>query len=927
VCPAAEPEYPGASTGPAAVAPGSATATIQPSEITLPVLKKVVEAKYPPAALREGIEAKVTMEIIINERGLVEQATVVAVEPALPAGFGFAEAATAAVRQFEFEPARARGQPLAVSGQYTYAFELAPLQPVLVFEGKLQEKSTGHPVPGAKVMVTRGENNFESLTNRKGLFIFSDLGEPGEWIISVEAQGYYPIHTTEFIRESEKLKVIYNLEPMSENPYDVLVEEEWNLHRTSGDRVSSVRSMGVGGRPGFNRGGGGRMVGPGPGNVRPSQPSGGFPGGFPGGPPPGGFPGGGPPGGFPGGGPPGGFPGGEPPSGSIPSGSFPSVSTPSGSTPVINGGTGSETGGGNVSSFVSSLANTGGIVIHGSEPGNSRMQIEGIDIPLVDHYGDLRPVLSPALINYIDFYTTDYSVEYGRALAGVMEIKSKPVRPGSPSGYLDLNAADSSLYVETPITTKGAAALGGRYGYLDRLLDAVVSDDTIIKTSTVPRYYDAQFTANYSPAPSHLIETMLLYSYDQQEKIFKNPGDTSAASTSKQPSITFSRGMVSHSWAPREWVENEFKFSFGSDRQEQSTYTTSLKQDQLRDLLRFRLGKRLRILLGFDLLAQKFDAQLNSAQITPTQTTSAKIHKTSYPRAGFTEVGWRPFRSLIITPGIRVDYFGRIDRVTVDPRLTVHQAWGRWFMLKGGIGLYHQEPAFSQTDKTIGNPQLPAEASVHYSAGLEIRPRPSIAIDLTPFYQTFNHLVNSTTSAQGNFIGNGKGRNYGAEIFASYGPLHNFFFWTGYTYSRAELLDPTTLKYAISSYDQTHTVAIMSSYQFPQNWKAELRWRFVSGYPTTAILYGIFDSDNNQYDSVSSDTNASRLPAFHQLDFRVDKRFNFKSWGLDAYLDLQNVYNRDNYAGTYSYNVDYSEKKFLTALPFLPLLGVKAEFK
>jgi hypothetical protein len=32
-----------------------------------------------------------------------------------------------------------------------------------------------------------------------------------------------------------------------------------------------------------------------------------------------------------------------------------------------------------------------------------------------------------------------------------------------------------------------------------------------------------------------------------------------------------------------------------------------------------------------------------------------------------------------------------------------------------------------------------------------------------------------------------------------------------------------------------------------------------------------------------------RLDAFNQLDIRVDKKWNFKKFSLDAYIDIQNV--------------------------------------
>ena len=40
-----------------------------------------------------------------------------------------------------------------------------------------------------------------------------------------------------------------------------------------------------------------------------------------------------------------------------------------------------------------------------------------------------------------------------------------------------------------------------------------------------------------------------------------------------------------------------------------------------------------------------------------------------------------------------------------------------------------------------------------------------------------------------------------------------------------------------------------------------------------------------------NELNAYGLKPFHQLDWRVDKKFFFNKWSLDIYFDMQNSYN------------------------------------
>jgi len=68
--------------------------------------------------------------------------------------------------------------------------------------------------------------------------------------------------------------------------------------------------------------------------------------------------------------------------------------------------------------------------------------------------------------------------------------------------------------------------------------------------------------------------------------------------------------------------------------------------------------------------------------------------------------------------------------------------------------------------------------------------------------------------------------------------------------------------------------------------------------------------------------NSLRLPAFAQLDVRIDKVWVFDNWSLDLYLDVQNVTSTRSVEGT-SYSYNYAQKAQFEGLPIVPILGVK----
>jgi hypothetical protein len=119
---------------------------------------------------------------------------------------------------------------------------------------------------------------------------------------------------------------------------------------------------------------------------------------------------------------------------------------------------------------------------------------------------------------------------------------------------------------------------------------------------------------------------------------------------------------------------------------------------------------------------------------------------------------------------------------------------------------------------------------------------------------------------------------------------------------------------------------VLGSYKLGRGWEFGARFRLVSGNLYTPNSYGFYDeSVGAQLSTVAYPSYGARLPTFDQLDLRVDKTWQFRTWKLGAYIDAQNVYNRQNVEGT-SYNFNYTRLSYVDGLPFLPSFGLRAEF-
>jgi hypothetical protein len=101
--------------------------------------------------------------------------------------------------------------------------------------------------------------------------------------------------------------------------------------------------------------------------------------------------------------------------------------------------------------------------------------------------------------------------------------------------------------------------------------------------------------------------------------------------------------------------------------------------------------------------------------------------------------------------------------------------------------------------------------------------------------------------------------------------------------------------------------------------------RFTSGFPETPVVGATYDADTDGYRPTRGRARTERLPAFFQVDLRIDKRWTFDTWRLDGTLDLLNATDRAN-SEQIRYNYDYSERAPVPGVPILPSLGVKGEF-
>lgn len=590
------------------------------------------------------------------------------------------------------------------------------------------------------------------------------------------------------------------------------------------------------------------------------------------------------------------------------------------------------------------------LIVRGSDPGDTSVFLDGVEIPILYHFGGITSVISSDVIEWADFYPGNFGSRFGRATGGVEEIRTREPRSAF-HGLAQVDIYDGRAQVEGPLAG-GTLMASVRRSWVDVVLRNVlprVNPDAADQLRIAPRYYDYQ--AKYSrPLAGGTLSVSAFGTDDKLE--FVQSGDQAG-----RPN--FFLGTLFHRGAAR-WrkslgpVQNDLVVSGGRDsfdvlQGSNFGVLTEVWSLALRDTARWRLGDKLTVEGGIDTVLRRFSYSLYLARQDEPGAVGSSGAGTSDTLVGkkatgawlspgaWIEAEWQPAPKYRVVGGLRFDHDSRLKRARawLDPRVTAFWEPRQGTLLSAAAGLFGKAPDPSQLNAVFGNEGLVPSRAAHFSLGARQALPWKSTVELTGFYKSMWHLPTATlaTDAAGNPLhlsSNGRGQAYGLEFFLKKNLSQGLFGWLSYTWSRSERRDdPTEPSYPdwhLFQFDQTHALVLALSYRLPGEWIVGTRVRAISGNPYTPFVAHVLDADTGRYQCIASrDVYSRRLSPFFQADARVDRRWVFKSWMLSGYVDVQNVTNRSN-AEFRVPSYDCTEQVEIPGLPLFPSVGLRAEW-
>nr|NQU90653.1 TonB-dependent receptor [Bacteroidota bacterium] len=579
------------------------------------------------------------------------------------------------------------------------------------------------------------------------------------------------------------------------------------------------------------------------------------------------------------------------------------------------------------------------VIVRGGGPSENSFYLDGIEIPIINHFstqgasGGPVGIINVDFIREVNFYSGAFPADKGNALSSVIDFRMIEPNKDKWNFRATLGATDLGFTANGPVSANSGLIFSVRRSYLQFLFD-------VIGLPFLPTYNDLQFKYKWNIDKKNQLTLIGLGAIDNNKLNtgIKNPDEEQQyilgyLPENKQKSYTvgavyrhFSKNGFHTVVLSRNQLNNKaykYQDNVEVDTLKVLDYNSTETENKLRYEFsgnksgwNYNYGAGLQLSKYTD---NTFQQQFIDGQLQDFNRI-ADLNLWSWKMFGQISKGFFNER-LNLSLGIRMDANDYSSSMTnlfeqFSPRLSASYALIENWFINGNIGRYYQRPpyttfGFTDNTGTYVNKQngLKYIRADHVVAGLEYHPNEESKVTMEGFYKFYNNYPFSvpdsvsiaSKGADFGVFGNeevvstDKGQAWGFEVFARDTDILGFNTILSYTFVRSKFEDKTG-EYIPAAWDNKHILNLTVMRKLKRNWDVGGKWRFVGGAPYTpydvekSSLVEAWNAQGGPYLDYDS-FNTLRLGSFHQLDVRVDKQYFFDRWSLMIYVDIQNLYN------------------------------------
>ena len=585
------------------------------------------------------------------------------------------------------------------------------------------------------------------------------------------------------------------------------------------------------------------------------------------------------------------------------------------------------------------------IIIRGGAPNENRFYLDGIEVPNINHFatqgssGGPVGMINVNFIREVDFYSGAFPANRGNSLSSVMEFKQIEGNDEKLTGSFILGSSDVGLTLDGPLSKKSTFVFSARRSYLQLLFKA-------LKLPFLPTYNDFQYKQTYKIDDKNQITIIGLGAIDEfelnkdvndgitdQDDIDRNNYLLGALPVSTQWNyaigakwVHFSDNSYQTMVISRNHLNNE-SIKYAGNIELFENLLLDYDSQEIENKFRYESTKRVNgwkwnIGVGYE-HAKYTNSTFNKIELNGQVKlidfdSELRMNKFS----GFSQLS-KAFLAnrLTLSLGVRTDFNDYSKQMNnplkqFSPRFSASYSLTEKLSANFNIGRYYQLPAYTVLGyRNSANTLVNKENEVtfikadHLVGGFEYDPNQYSKISIEGFYKDYSNypfLTNDSISLAnlgGEFgvIGNepatssSKGKSYGIEVLLQQKLSSSIYGLISYTWVRSEFEDKNG-NYLPSAWDNQHILNVAAGKKLKKNWEVGMKFRLLGGAPYTpydielSSLKAVWDVTGRGIQDWNR-LNSERNSVSHGLDIRIDKRWYFRKWALDAYIDIQNIYN------------------------------------
>ena len=584
------------------------------------------------------------------------------------------------------------------------------------------------------------------------------------------------------------------------------------------------------------------------------------------------------------------------------------------------------------------------IIVRGGAPNENRFYLDGIEIPNINHFatqgssGGPVGMINVNFIRDVDFYSGAFPANRGNTMSSVMDFKQITGNREKLGGTFMVGSSDVGLTLNGPTGKNSSFILSARRSYLQFLFEA-------LKLPFLPTYNDFQYKHFFEFGDKDQLTIVGLGAIDNfelntnvndgetdQETIDRNNYILGNLPVNEQWNYTvganwkhFSKNSFQNVVISRNHLNNS-AIKYKNNIEDPDELLLNYNSEEIENKLRIESTKRMNgwnwnIGAGFEHV--KYTNSTFNQTVINDQVTTIDFDSefTMQKYSLFTQVSKSVLNErLSLSFGIRTDANSFADEMSnlidqLSPRFSASYQFTEKFSASFNLGRYFQLPAYTvmgyrDNDGNLVNKEngITYIQSDHIVAGVQYNPTRYSKISVEGFYKKYDNypfLTNDSISLAnlgGDFgvignepaVSNSEGRSYGVEFFLQQKLSASVYGLISYTFVRSEFQDKNG-DFVASSWDNRHILNITAGKKLKKNWEIGAKFRFLGGSPYTPFdvelsskkeNWDVTQRGINDWDQLNTQRNGNS----HGLDFRIDKRWFFEKWAINAYLDIQNLY-------------------------------------